>query len=229
MTKTIVKHCLCAGFGVVLGLSVGTFYWKINEEAHPLVNTNAHSNLVLEDEKDNVVPEKLNTNDSWALLQTAFLAVNALESQDYTTLASMVHKEKGVRFTPYSTVNLESDLVFSCDEIKNLAENTAVYTWGASPATGSSVSLPMSRYFEQHVSPRTYSKAPHVAIDAVLINGNALENTGDAYPEGRFVDFSFRAVEPERSGHDWSSLKLVFEVNEDAWYLVGMVHSVWTL
>ncbi len=229
MTKTTINHCLCAGFGVVLGLSVGTFYWKTNEDTHPLVVASSQANISVEETKDQSVQDKVYANDSWSLLQTAFLTVNALESQDYSTLASMVHKEKGVRFTPYSTVRLDNDLVFTCDEIKNLEGNMSTYTWGVSPTTGNSILMPISSYFQQHVSPLAYSKAPYIAIDSILINGNALENTAEAYPEARFVDFSFRSVDPELSGHDWSSLKLVFEVNEDAWYLVGMVHSVWTI
>lgn len=230
MTKTLVNHCLCAGLGVILGLSVGTFYWKANDGVHPLATSTTHVTSTPEEttvEADS--PESVTTSDSWGLLQTAFLSVHALETADYVTLASMVHKEKGVRFTPFSTVNLENDLILTYEKIKNLETSKDTHSWGISPTTGSAILLPISSYFEQYVCPLSYSKAPYIAIDSVLISGNALENTSDAYPDCRFVDFTYRSIDPDLSGLDWSSLKLVFEFCDDAWYLVGVVHSVWTL
>lgn len=231
MTKTIMNHCLCAGLGVVFGLSVGTFYWKTNNDVHPLTVATAHSStdIAIDATEEQSNPTKVYPSDSWSLLQTAFLTVAALENQDYTTLGTLVHKEKGLRLTPYSTVSLENDLIFSCEEIKNLSSDSTQYTWGVSPNTGNSILMPISSYFEEYIHPLSYSKAPYIAIDSVLISGNALENTAEAYPDARFVDFSFRSIDPDLSGHDWSSLKLVFEIWDNDWYLVGIVRSVWTL
>lgn len=232
MRKTILNHCLSVGLGVLIGLSVGAAFWHPNQEVHPLtiIEPAPMVDTTTENTKKVVVPsEKVHTIDSWALLQTAFLTMNALESEDYSTLASIIHKEKGVRFTPFSTVNLECDLVLSSEAIKNIESDSEIYSWGLNSATGSTILMPISTYIEKFVTPLAYSKAPHLAIDSVLLHGNALENVAEAYPGCRFIDFSFRSIDPDLNGSDWSSLKLVFEVDDNAWYLVGVVHSEWTL
>ena len=62
-----------------------------------------------------------------------------------------------------------------------------------------------------------------------MTGGNALENLADAYPGCRYVDFSIPSADPVNDGLDWSSLKLVFQPEDDLWYLVGVVHGEWTI
>ncbi len=231
--KKITKHTLVSLVaGVVFGVGASTLYWKSQTEPHPLVTATSTGVVVAQAEEGKPFsqsPEQTVQGDSWHLLQTAFLAVNALESQDYSTLSKMVHKENGVRFTPFSTVNVENDVVLSWEEVRDLQGNTSLFSWGAHVGSGEVLSLSIPGYFEKIVSPIAYSKAPFIAIDSVIISGNSLENVAESYPEGRFVDFSYRSVDPELAGQDWTSLKLVFQIYQDAWYLVGVVNSQWTI
>ena len=59
--------------------------------------------------------------------------------------------------------------------------------------------------------------------------GITAENVADAYPEARFVEYHFPGIDPELEGFDWCSLKLVFQVWENDWYLVGIIHGEWTI
>ena len=63
----------------------------------------------------------------------------------------------------------------------------------------------------------------------MLISGNAPENVDAVYEDGRFVEYHFPGIDPAREGFDWCSLKLVFEVWNNDWYLVGMIHGEWTV
>lgn len=40
---------------------------------------------------------------------------------------------------------------------------------------------------------------------------------------------SFSGLDEQMAGYDWCSLKLVFECYQGDWYLVGLVHSEWTV
>lgn len=230
-TKSRLVACLSATVGLILGFSVSTFYWNSQEESHPLTNAPASVAEVtsVPDASSTTAEESIYQSDSWKLLQTAFFTLSSIENQDYDTLANLVHKEKGVRFTPFSTVNLENDLVLSPQQIKNIPEDTSLHTWGQQAGTGEIISMTISSYFARFVSPLSYSKAPNIATDSVILSGNALENIAEAYPDCRFIDFTFRSIDPELSGQDWSSLKLVFEAGGDGWYLVAVVHSQWTV
>ena len=58
---------------------------------------------------------------------------------------------------------------------------------------------------------------------------NALENVAAAFPDGRFVEYHFPGLDPQMEGYDWCSLKVVFEAYNNQWYLVGLIHSQWTI
>ena len=55
--------------------------------------------------------------DTTALLRSAAGVAEALKWKDYETLANFVHPERGVTFSPYSTVDLETDQNFTPDQI----------------------------------------------------------------------------------------------------------------
>ena len=44
-----------------------------------------------------------------------------LKAKDFVALASYVHPEKGVRFSPQGTIKTETDLVFNREEVANFA------------------------------------------------------------------------------------------------------------
>ncbi len=171
----------------------------------------------------------MDVEENFPLLGSACFVNRAIQRQDWTTLAAYVHPEQGVVFTPYSTVEPETDLNFTADQIKNLAQDQNVYTWGLEDGRGDPIQMTISQYFERYVYDRDYTQAPEIGVDRIMTGGNALENLTEAYPDCRFVDFSFPSVDPVNDGMDWSSLKLVFQPQGEHWYLVGIVHGEWTI
>lgn len=214
--------------GVILGASlmivISSPIWfqpNIPISPNPSDNTVTHAPTTFQE-----LP--FHSSDSCNLMQTAFSVVNSLENSDYTQLSSYIHPKKGVRFTPFSTVNIETDVVLKAEQIEKAESDLSTYQWGVQTISGEPITLTIADYFSRFVTPLSYSKAPHIASDTVLISGNALENVGEFYTEGRFVDFSFRSIDPDMNGADWSSLKLVFEEYESTWVLVGIIHGEWT-
>lgn len=176
--------------------------------------------------EDSQTPPSLTTT---GLLQTACRITDALQAQDYETLASYVHPDRGVTFTPYSTVDFQQDQRFSADQIKNLAQDTTTYTWGYEDGRGEPIQMTIPQYLERFVFDADYTQAPQVGVDQIITSGNALENLTEAYPGCRFVDFCYLSRDPASEGLDWCSLKLVFAGKDGVWYLVGVVHGEWTI
>jgi len=174
-------------------------------------------------------PEPLDTADNFSLLNTACAVNRAIQQQDWAGLASYVHPDLGVTFTPYSTVDPDTDLDFTAGQLKALAQDETVYTWGFEDGRGDPIQMTMAQYFERYVYDRDYTQAPQIGVDRIITGGNALENLADAYPDCRFVDFCFPSADPVNNGTDWTSLKLVFRSGESRWYLVGIVHGEWTV
>ena len=153
----------------------------------------------------------------------------ALKESDYEALAALVHPEKGVTLTPYSTVEPSCDRNLLPAQLVLLPEDDIPYVWGIEDGTGATIELTGREYFERYVFNADYTAAPETAVDTVLMQGNALENVASAYPEGRFVEYHFPGLDEQMAGYDWCSLKLVFECYQGDWYLVGLVHSEWTV
>jgi len=215
--KKALPLCLLT---LVLG---GLLGWCLGQRAALPVSTPAAAVY------SNVSAPPLDSEDDEPLLERGAQVLEALNADDYSALAGTVHPEKGVRFTPYSSVDVETDLVFSRDRLTQAAQDAKAYTWGVTDGRGSPLVASVPEYFARYVWNTDYTQAPVVSIDEVAETGNALENVREAYPEARFIEYHFPSLDPENEGFDWCSLKLVFEVWENQWYLVGMIHSEWTI
>ena len=174
------------------------------------------------------VPDPLDPEDNFPLLASACVVCRSLQRQDWSALAAYVHPDRGVTFTPYSTVDPDSDLNFSAEQIRNLAQDQNVYTWGFEDGRGDAIQMTFPPYFERYVYDRDYVQVPQLGVDRVMTGGNALENLAEVYDGCRYVDFSFPSADPVNDGLDWSSLKLAFRPEGERWYLVGIVHGEWT-
>ena len=173
--------------------------------------------------------DSLDPEDNFSLLGSAFAVCRCLQQQSWSALAAYVHPDRGVTFTPYSTVDPDSDLNFTADQVRNLAQDQNVYVWGFEDGRGEAIQMTFARYFGRYVYDRDYIQAPELGVDRVMTGGNALENVSEVYDGCRFVDFSYPTSDPVNDGLDWSSLKLVFQPGDGRWYLVGIVHGEWTV
>ena len=171
----------------------------------------------------------LDPEDNFALLHAAGLACEAISRRDFTALASYVHPDRGVTFTPYSTVDFDTDLTFTADQIRALEQDQTTYVWGLEDGRGLPIQMTMAQYLDRYVWDADYTRAPELGIDQIITGGNALENLAEAYEGCRFVDFCYPSADPVNDGLDWSSLKLVFQAEGSRWYLVGVAHGEWTI
>lgn len=238
MKRFLIFPCvLCTVLGLLVGILLPIDFW---EDAVPPVLSSPNDNFVpppgasqpvgsTSSAAHSSTAEPLDPMDNFPLLGSACAINRCLQRRDWTTLSAYVHPDRGITFTPYSTVDFDSDLNFTAEQIKGLAQDTNVYTWGFEDGRGDPIKMNMKQYFERYVYNRDYTQAVEIGIDRVMTGGNALENLVEAYPGCRFVDFSFPSADPVNDGLDWSSLKLVFQAKGEHWYLVGIVHGEWTI
>ena len=88
-----------------------------------------------------------NSSDNFPLLSSACAVVRAIQERDYDTLAAFVHPEEGVTFTPYSTVDRDSDLRFTAAQVRQFSTDQTVYTWGRVRRLGQPDRADSSRIF----------------------------------------------------------------------------------
>ena len=158
----IKRVAIITGFlALFLGFFVGTLCpaqylpWKERETAMTpsVVNSiivSAGSASASGSSSANTLPA-FNSSDNFPLLSSACAVVRAIQERDYDTLAAFVHPEEGVTFTPYSTVDRDSDLRFTAAQVRQFSTDQTVYTWGVSDGLGSLIELTPAEYFSTYV------------------------------------------------------------------------------
>lgn len=155
--------------------------------------------------------------------------LTALKNEDMVKLSQAVHPDRGVRFSPYGHVDTKNDLIFTADQIKNIASDTKVYTWGSYDGSGEPIQLTFKDYYSKFVYDEDFLAAKEIGYNKILGKGNTLINSSDVYPKSIIVEYHFPGFDPQYEGMDWRSLRLVFEKMGSAWYLVGIIHDQWTI
>ncbi|MBA2133969.1 Spo0E family sporulation regulatory protein-aspartic acid phosphatase [Hydrogenispora sp. UU3] len=163
------------------------------------------------------------------IVDVANMVMQALSTKDAEKLAQYVHPVKGVRFTPYTYVDTERDLVFTPNEIRNFFNNQQRYLWGYYDGSGEEIMLTPSEYYAKFIYSADFINADQIGYNQVLSSGNALENQFEVYENPIIVEYYFPGFDPVYEGMDWQSLRLVFEKYEDEWRLTGIIHNQWTI
>lgn len=155
--------------------------------------------------------------------------IRLIRDKDFRTLAGFVHPEKGVRFTPYTYVMVDTDVVLNRDKIADFFEDDTEYLWGYFDGTGDEILMTPRQYYQRFIYTRDFASAPEVGYNEVLSYGNMLENQFKVYHNPIVVEYYFPGMNPDYGGLDWRSLRLVFEQFEGQWYLVGIINNEWTV
>ncbi len=163
---------------------------------------------------------------SKALESRAAAVAQVLASRDFEALASFVHPEKGLRFSPYLSMR-ESDRLVAMKMVSRLFDDRASYHWGMADASGLSLSMSFADYFSRFVWDRDFLHAPQVTVNRRAGLGTGLDNTRVFYPDGEFVEYHFPPT--QEGALDWASLRLVFVKFHGAYFLVAIAHDGWTI
>lgn len=152
----------------------------------------------------------------------------ALKTQDFPKLASYVHPRKGVLFSPYATIGESPHLVFSQNNLSHIQHSEPIkYVWGVSDGEGESIQLTVKEYFQDYVFSRDFTLDKSPTYNQHNQPGTSINNVFEIYPEAIVVDY-FDPGPPETDGMGWRYLRLVFEKENEEWFLVAVVNDQWT-
>lgn len=159
---------------------------------------------------------------------TAHAILTALNDEDWETLATFVHPDKGVRFSPYTYVR-DEHIVLSSAEVASLNTNQSIYNWGRFDGTGDPIDLTFADYYARFIFNTNFYRPHTIGFNQFIGWSNTINNILDFYPDADFVEYHFPGFNPDYDGMDWASLRLVMEEVDGEWKLVGVVHSEWTI
>lgn len=154
--------------------------------------------------------------------------LNAWANGKDETLKAFVHPKKGVRFSPYSFVNVRDDVVLKADQMADFfADGREALYWGVRDGSGDPIVLAPAAYYEDFIYPVDFKASGRMNVNKIEGKGSSLENTATAYPGASVVEFYYPGTS-EYGEMDWRSLRFVYEKDGDMWYLVGVVSNSWT-
>jgi hypothetical protein len=156
-------------------------------------------------------------------------AIMATKNKDVIKLSSFVHLVKGIRFSPYSYVDVIKDLIFSQSKIKDLFKDKTQYTWGSYDGSGEPIKLTFEEYYNRFIYDQDFANAKQIGYNQIIGKGDMINNGFEIYPNTIIVDYHFPGFDPKYEGMDWRSLRLVFEKKDEVWYIVGIIHDEWTI
>ncbi|MBP3950453.1 hypothetical protein [Bacillus suaedae] len=161
--------------------------------------------------------------------ELAAAAVNWLDSRDFETLSHHIHPEEGVRFSPYAYVDVDNDVVFTQEELRNIKNDSSTYLWGHWDGSGEPIEMTFDEYYERFIYDEEYVNAEEVGIDTRLGQGTTVDNSKEVYPDSKIIEYHFPGFEQEYEGLDWRSLRIVMETIDNQWYIKGFIHDEWTI
>lgn len=124
----------------IIGIVIVLFWQKTNvgrhqPQASPISETKRYS----EEEARTLIDNR------------AAQVIGVLKQKDLKTLSSFVHPKKGLRFSPYSYIDTEKDLIFTSEQLETAFEDPKKYIWGAYDGSGFPIELNVNEYFQKFV------------------------------------------------------------------------------
>ena len=223
--------------GVAIMLAMSIVACEISKPREDILdNTNGTEGMNDDDENNDQIEYELTEEGiikpefaKKIIEETSTKVINAISTKDSEIISEFVHPDKGVRFTPYTYVSLEQDVVFNQEEMKNFFDDQKKYFWGHYDGIGDEILLTPSQYYEEFIYTEDFINPEKIGYNEVLSSGNMLENQFEVYNNPIVVEYYFSGFNPEYGGLDWRSLRLVFEEYEGEWKLVGIINNQWTV
>jgi len=165
--------------------------------------------------------------DAVALEQQANEILEALNNRDMEILASNVHSQKGIQFSPYYSVS-DSTVTFQQNEVSVLLSDSETYLWGYGEAN-TEIRLTPAGYFEEYLQVERFFEADEVFVDAPNTELDPSNYLKSVFPDAKIVEF-YHAGTEQYSGLDYRSLNLVFEQDNATsdWKLVAIIDNLFT-
>jgi hypothetical protein len=155
--------------------------------------------------------------------------INTLDPLNFEQLFSFSNPSKGILFSPYLYINKETAVILTKEKVEEHIAANKIINWGDFDGSGEPIEMNVQNYFNRFVYDKPYKDAPLYDVNTRLGIGNSLDNTLEVFPNTTFIEFHFEGFDPELNGMDWRTIRLVFEKENNTYYLIAIIHDEWTI
>lgn len=163
----------------------------------------------------------VNKVDKSNIKEVSKITIESIKNKDFNTISNFVHKDYGIRFSPYYD-DVDSNLIFDKANIKTFLNDTNIYIWGKYDGIGDDISLTTSEYYNKFIYDYDFSMA-QIGENKIISFGNQSDYHSKLYSNTYIVEFAYDGTE-DCANNNWKSLRLIFQLIDNQWYLVCIVH-----
>jgi hypothetical protein len=153
----------------------------------------------------------------------------SFRNKDYNKFSDFIHPIFGIRFSPYSYVDTESDMKFTREKFVEELKTQNKFIWGTYDGGDESIFLTLTKYLKS-IADGDYLNAEKTSVNKVIGGaGSNNNNIEEIYPKCDFSESYYSGLDKELEYTDWHSLRIVFKKYEKRYYVVGIVEDQWTI
>ena len=161
------------------------------------------------------------------VVTTAQSVLTALKNKDYATLQTLT-SSAGLSINEEPRLDL-TKVDITKDQVSNIPANTQKYLFGYADGSGEPIEITQAEYFNKYMYNHDYLVAPEVVVNKTLGSGNSINTIATDVGTRTFVTFYFKGFNPEYGGMDWTTMYLVFDLENGKYTLRGIAKDNWTI
>lgn len=197
-----------------------------NQETSTKDSATTQENIQTDRSKTTEVVNELTKEDSLLKLNKTILKI--LKEKNYKALTKHMHPTKGLHFSPYAYINKEEDVCLEPNELLLAVESGNKLIWGVYDGIGGPIALNLNEFFDKFVYDVDFLNAEEVNINKSVASGNSIDNIASVFPKSDYVENYFPGFNEDYAGMDWRALRLVFQEEDNTYYLVAILSDQWT-
>lgn len=118
--------------------------------------------------------------------------IQAIAARDFNLIATYVEPARGVRFSPFPTIDLETNPILSQQDLRLAWEDRKPRVWGESDSSGEPIRINFQAYYRKYIYDRDYARAPVIRFNQFAARSTDRNNFWEIYPECLLVEYFFR-------------------------------------
>ena len=197
-----------------------------NQETSTTDSATTHESMQIDSSENAEIINELTKEESLLKLNKTILKI--LKEKNYKALTKHIHPRKGLHFSPYAYINKEEDVCLESNELLLAAESGNKLIWGVYDGIGGPIALSLNEFVDKFIYDVDFLNAEEVNINKSMASGNSLDNIASMFPKSDYVENYFPGFNKEYAGMDWRALRLVFQEEDNTYYLVAILSDQWT-
>lgn len=167
-------------------------------------------------------------NDIEWIHSTAINVLSALKDHDTKKLSKLISKD-WIRFSPYSYVNIDNDIVIFQDDIADITKNNKEFTRGTQDGSWEPINLNFTEYRKRYIYDASFMNEWIPYLNTKVQRGNTTNNIYDIYTGNIIVEYYIPGKKKLYEWMDWKSLTIIMNKENGSWKVKGIVHGERTI